>query len=244
MRHHKTIAVSGLAASLLALSAHADLSLTGNGLGIYDSGLNAVWSTDANLLGTFEHSQGAASFIDSIIGVSPTVTDGSGMHTISAADFGTHTPDSFSAGDYGLADWWGAQAFVNYLNSVAYAGYGNWALPANDVAGATGGALGELFYNELGGTPGSLNLSNTPFSNLQNYAYWGSEVAGDPSQAGDLTTIYGFPGYAAKTAMYYVLTIAPVPLPGAFLLFGSALAGLGLLRKRQGLADSSKPSAV
>ena len=147
-----------------ATAAHASLIVpAGNGLVVNDTDLNIAWTQDANLFRT----QAAANpnLVTSIINVTPSVTDGLGAHTMVAADFNTGT---------GTINWWGATAWVNYLNSISYAGESDWRLPTispvngstlnpnvsfdgttdrgfNSAAvNGTASELAHLFYHELG----------------------------------------------------------------------------------------------
>jgi len=83
-----------------------------------------------------------------------------------------------------------AQLWVAALNQNNYLGFNNWSLPATLSTntscgfgasfgyGCSGKAsqLGQLFYKDLGGQPGSTQLSNTAnaalFTNLKPYLYW------------------------------------------------------------------------
>lgn len=135
----------------------------GNSLVVNDTGLNVAWTQDANLFRT----QAAANpnLVTSIISVTPSVTDGLGTHTMVAGDFTTST---------GAMNWYGAKAWVNYLNSISYAGETDWRLPiVSPVNGSTlnptvsfdgttdrgfnsaalnttASELAHLFYHELG----------------------------------------------------------------------------------------------
>ena len=66
---------------------------------------------------------------------------GSGIYKLSSAiDFGSG----------GRVDWWGAQAYVSFLNSIDYAGSSQWVVPTTpDSESSYGymitGQLGQLF---------------------------------------------------------------------------------------------------
>ncbi len=118
---------------LLGLSASAQAALydRGNGL-IYDDQLNVTIMQDANLFKTLAGND--SSLVSNIISANngvihdtANVFDG-GTRTITSADF---TASS------GAMTWWGAQAFIGYLNNINYDGYNDWRLPINspvDVA--------------------------------------------------------------------------------------------------------------
>ncbi len=147
-----------------ATAAHAALIVpAGNGLVVNDTDLNVAWTQDANLFRT----QAAAdpNLVTSIINVTPSVVDGLGTHIMVAADFNSSA---------GTMNWWGANAWVNYLNSISYAGETDWRLPIispvngstlnptvsfdgstdrgfNSAAvNGTASELAHLFYHELG----------------------------------------------------------------------------------------------
>lgn len=162
---HRTMAFS--IAVLVLLSATASQAAlivpVGNSLVVNDTDLDVAWTQDANLFRT----QAAAdpNLVTSIINVTPSVTDGLGTHTMVAGDFTTST---------GAMNWWGANAWVNYLNSISYAGETDWRLPIigpvngstlnpnvsfdgttdrgfNSAAvNGTASELAHLFYHELG----------------------------------------------------------------------------------------------
>lgn len=162
---HRTMALSIAVLVLLsATSSHASLLVpAGNPLVVNDTDLDVAWTQDANLFRT----QTAANpnLVTSIINVTPSVTDGLGTHTMVAGDFNTGT---------GTMNWWGAKAWVNYLNSISYAGETDWRLPIispvngsslnptvsfdgttdrgfNSAAvNGTASELAHLFYHELG----------------------------------------------------------------------------------------------
>ena len=82
----------------------------------------------------------------------------SGIHTLTLSDF------LHGGAIDGKLTWFGAQAWVNYLNVADYQGYSNWRLPTTMDSSASvgypnGGAtnlpvssseLAELFYGQLG----------------------------------------------------------------------------------------------
>lgn len=137
----KTIAATA-ALSMAAVSAQAALSVpAGNSLVVNDSVLQVIWTRDANLFKTQADSYagGAAAFLGAVIDASggriydtPNSLDtpgGSGYHNLTTNDFQTSS---------GTMNWWGAQAWVNYLNSIDYAGTDKWRLPEiNPVNGST-----------------------------------------------------------------------------------------------------------
>ena len=235
-------------ALLLGNSFSASASLTAetsNGVAVvYDSGINAVWTADANLLGTLESQQGTTAVINAIIAANggvihdtPNSGDNNGTYTLSAVDF--------NGSGLGTATWWGAQAFVAYLNSIDYAGKANWALPSTSNQNETGykvtdSQLGELFYNELGGTANNAIPVNALFSNEQSSVYWsGTEYAPRPYTAWDFNTYNGYQIYSnSKGYQYYAWAVSPgnvaaaVPVPSSIWLFVSGVIGLLSLKPR------------
>lgn len=240
---HPMLAVS-LLFSLNILPAEAALTvgISGGENVVYSSISNVTWTGDANLLGTLESSLGYEVLINAIIAASPIIYDtanawdtpaNSGYHTISSSDF-------LSAG---RVSWFGAKAFVTYLNSIKYADSNQWSLPSagNDPQRAynqTSSPLGELFYNELGGKATKVIPNTSYFDNVQNSAYWtGTEFASDPRAAWNFYTHDGIQEYGNKLPHLYAWAITPgnltaVPLPGAVWLFGTGLVGLLVLRRR------------
>jgi hypothetical protein len=210
-------AASMLFLGAIALDAQATLTgYTANGTNfVYNSGTNTTYTADGNLLGTLQNAYGFENVVHAIITSSPTVSNtansfDNGTHQITAADFGAN----------GLVDWWGSNAFVNYLNTTSYGGYNQWRLPdvgANPVFGysLTSGELGELYYTELHAPSyfdtdrqhdGICNngfgttCDTGPFTNVASGAYWyGQEYAANVDKAWVLTVGYGGQGFYTKT---------------------------------------------
>ncbi|MEQ1561057.1 MAG: hypothetical protein ABL933_19265 [Methyloglobulus sp.] len=270
--------VSAAALSMAATSAQAALSVpAGNSLVVNDSSLNIAWTQDANLFKTQANSYagGAAAFVTAVINASggiisdkPNSFDtpaNSGSYNLTASDFNTST---------GNLNFWGAQAWVNYLNNISYAGLTNWRLPQvtpvngnnfvhtlsydgttdrgfnSTLVNGTASELGHMFFelgnlsafNAAGEAQAGSGLTNSgPFSNFQSAPYWtGAEYAfgtttTDFQHAWLFSNANGAQGSGPKNdnTRFYALAVAPVPLPGAVWLMGSAIAGLiGVTRKR------------
>jgi hypothetical protein len=240
MLQEKTLLAASLVFGLASFNAQATLtSETVNGQNlVYDSGNNTTWTQDANLLGTWEGAYQSTSYtniVTAIINASggvihdtPNYYD-NGTYNLTAADFGSG----------GTVDWWAGQALVHYLNTQNYGGSSQWALPTSQWALPTsnGSQLGELFYNELGGTAGS-SIPSGPFSNVQASVYWsGTEYGGDPYGAWLFDTGNGFQHYNVKDNQFYAWAVSPgqvnaVPVPGAVWLFGTGMLGLLGLKRR------------
>ncbi len=244
----KILAGAMLAMGLLgAQVSRASLISVGPGL-VYDNVANVTWSSDANLLGTME--AGNANLISQIIAAVPTIHDtpnsfdnaGPGNYNVSASDFN-------SSG--GPSDWWGAMAFMGYLNSIDYLGHNTWELPTTyDQScfgyNCTNSMLGELFYTALGGTAGHVIPASSLFTNVFYDLYWSStEDASNPGYAWEFTTFNGAQGTLAKNRnrYYYSWAVLPgnagaagpgavVPEPAGLALFGIGLFGVMAVRRR------------
>lgn len=246
----------GLLLSAASLTAHAALvPYTGaDNVGlVYSSVSNVTWTQDANLLGSMEANPNAFGYFNrsdlinaiilansvngmhGLIGDTPNFFDnaGSGLYHLTTADFANN----------GLVTWFGAQAFVGFLNSIDYGGSNQWRLPtAGDNPqfryNQTGSELGQLFYNELAGTAGNSIPNTSTFTNEQADAYWsGTEYAPDPDSAWGFGTDVGIQGFIYKDTQFYAWAVSPgqvnaVPVPGAVWLFGTGLLGwLGAKRR-------------
>lgn len=219
-----------LAAGLLLTAFNAEAALTNYTSDsqslVYSSISNITWTEDANLLSTMIGNMGYNNTVNAII------DSYDSSYSISAADFSNTLP--------GRTTWFGAKAFVGYLNSINYAGSNEWVLPsagANPQSGynQTDGQFGQLFYEELNGTAYS-NIQNTEnFSNEQVYAYWLAEESSPYSW--DFATTNGIQALNSKDHKYYVWAVSPgqvsqVPVPATIWLFGSGLLGLiGVIRR-------------
>ena len=124
--------------------------------------------------------------------------------------------------------------------SFDVAGVTGWRLPDADPAcgnayNCTDSEMGNLFYNVLGNTSGS--LTNTgPFSNVRTGFYWSSMW----SESGGWAFDFG-DGHQAQLPFNYSIyawavqsgDVSTVPVPAAVWLFGSGLLGLvGLARRK------------
>ncbi|NJD08451.1 MAG: DUF1566 domain-containing protein [Methylococcaceae bacterium] len=167
--------VSGIVSRLVLIAAlcvssvaEARLLDIRNGL-ILDVGLGVLWLRDANLFftksGSGLHPETATNLVNDIIEAVPEVLDGQVAHQITSSDFNTSN---------GQMSWWGAQAWVGYLNSIHYKGFDNWRLPIlrpvngtafnytfscdgttdygknNTALNSKASELGHVFYKELG----------------------------------------------------------------------------------------------
>ncbi|MDP8567582.1 Lcl domain-containing protein [Methylophilus aquaticus] len=239
-----TLAAASLALSTFSLNAQA--TLTGYTSGgqdvVYSSVSDVTWTKDANLLGSMIAAD--SSVISKIVAAS-TNNIGSLAYTVSATDFSTTV--------LGRTSWYGANAFISYLNSINYAGSNQWRLPTvvNTTVGfntptngtTAGDELVELFYSELSGTAVSAIPNTATFDNEQSWVYWsGTEYADNPISAWSFGTSVGRQRFSDfKNLQYYAWAVSPgkipavsaVPVPAAAWLFGSGLVGLVGLRRRK-----------
>jgi hypothetical protein len=200
------IPVAALSLALLALTARAALIPVDGGRLVDDTADDTLWVADANLFKTLANAGGdPTAFLQKVIAAAggmvadtPCQWDTpaySGRYTLTVSDFAT---------DSGHLTWYGAQAFIAYLNSIRYLGYSDWRQPVTltpfnellatgtapgDVA-PTSGELSELFYTELGARISngaylnSVNGYGAVFRNLQDSYYYATEGTADPGTAG------------------------------------------------------------
>jgi hypothetical protein len=174
------------------------------------------WTRDGNLLGRWLDNPadvgyaGREQLIAGIIGAS--VHNGEsgkiydsyyGVYSLSNSDFAKI--GDFPGATNGAVTWWGAHAFINYLNSVGYGESHQWRLPSIGEYPLSGFQrsntdFGRLYYSELGrlgccsdaskvqdgygifANNGRQTLDGAvgPFVNVQSAIYWfGEELTGD-----------------------------------------------------------------
>jgi hypothetical protein len=168
--------------------------------------------------------------ITAIINDIGNITDSLGTHTLTTNDFGSN----------GMVNWYGAKAYVDYLNHIHYEGYSTWSLP-------TSRQLATLFITNLGYTyPTSLQDSHNAdyalFSNVQIgsfISYWsGMEtpdffyIYGDTFSFGYGGQYYDLKEFQNFTWIMLPGNVAAVPVPGAIWLFGAGLLSLLRLKRR------------
>lgn len=242
MKMYQTLTGLGLLLGVAAFNAHASLTSyvgAGNVDLVYSSVSDVTWTQDANLFMTLYDAD--YTLVDKIISGIPngnepfglTYNDpGWGMRTVGQGDFTSN----------GLLTWWGAKAFIRYLNIINYGDSNQWRLPtSNAILGynkTAGNELGQLFYSELGGATGRA-IPNTPtFDNEQAYPYLsGTEYAPNLLLAWGLDTYDGNQTVYGKNDYFFVWAVssgqvAAVPMPSAVWLFGMGLMGLLGLKRR------------
>jgi len=252
-------------APLLSFSAHAELVHTAGGLGVYDTVNNVTWTADARLMKSQSagFSGGPSAYVSAVIAASggviqdtPNISNPSGTYVLSVSDFSTNS---------GWMTWWGAKAWVNYLNQINYGGSDSWALPStiddDSVStgypdGATGNSspsssqLAQLFYGGLGQVARTAitsehNGSYALFSQVQSFIYWSdTEYLTSPEKAWGFLSANGGQGHGNKALNLFALAVSPgdiaaTPIPGAVWLLGSGLLGVFGLRRRKAQASLS-----
>lgn len=182
-----------LALVLLASTSRAALVDVGNGL-INHPDANLTWVADADLFKTLAAAD--ANLVSKVVtawtdGPIPTLAGDGSNHAIVVGDFEAAT---------GKMNWYGAQAWANFLRITHYKGYSDWRLPEVGAAslqtnGCTVCVPGDggfavdtsewwrLFFQELGGTANvpiasSNNGSYALFQNIEGNAYWGNSRNG------------------------------------------------------------------
>ncbi|MGZ8242444.1 Lcl domain-containing protein [Methylomagnum sp.] len=243
-RHWSALPLAGLLLNFSAPVA-ADLISHPGGM-VYDTGLGVTWLQDANAF--FTAAETNPSLVADIIAANGGVIHDTPNNYDTPADGGAYT---LSAGDFNTAtghmSWWGAQAWVGYLNSVNHQGYNDWRLPSADPVADVGygntSELGHLFYDELGGVSdqpidATHNGNYSLLSNVESYVYWfATENAAYPGESWVFDTSIGYQDGYVKVSQFGAWVVrtgdvAAVPLPATVWLFGSALTGLCVVRRR------------
>ncbi|MEI8574551.1 DUF1566 domain-containing protein [Methylomonas sp. LW13] len=244
--------ILGVLVGLASTGANATLiPYTSNGVAlVYSSVSDVTWLADANLFDTMETRQIAPSFINSIISDTPYIYDTpnyfDGEYSFPEGNLNPSgrykvTGYDFLAG--GLMTWYGAIAFVNYLNTTNYAGANQWRLPtisdyANQGYSQLDGEIGQLFYKELGGIASQAIPENDYFHSVK-FAYWyGSEYLPNPINSSMFYTYDGAQTNDNKTNHLYSWVVAPgqlseVPLPSALWFLLTGVFSIRLLKFRR-----------
>jgi hypothetical protein len=150
MKIRAAYVAAGMATAISCVSivtpAEAALQDRGGGM-IYDDGLNVTWTQNARLFAAQLATN--PNLVNDIMAVTPTINDPFwGPHAIGADDFQTVND---SNGHVGMMTWFGAKAWVNWLNSKSYGGHTDWRLPnveaVNGSAFVYGPASGGLGFD-------------------------------------------------------------------------------------------------
>ncbi len=247
---------SGLAILTFATGAHA--ALQGRYLGAdtshgydayYDTVLNVTWLADANYANTqYLAAPDQTAFINNIIsGVGGSITSASGVHVLTASDFGGMA--------YGGGDWYAAKAWAMTLNVDGYTG---WSLPSEVGSGSNADPANQLAYNftvNLGLTPTSgssgsnltLSIPGATGGVIKNLNFPGMYWSGTEFTlaSGVANTFVAGPGFDYQGIGGEIdpgftwavhagdIGVATVPLPAAVWLFGSGLLGLVSMARRK-----------
>ena len=209
---------------VVSSSSHAALYDRGNGL-IYDDVLNITWMQDANYAQTSGYAAANAVF---------------------TTVFSQNNIEADGRMGWSAAKTWAAQ--------LEYAGFDDWRLASAGETQFTGyymppsAELGHMFYNNLGNTAGNSILGNVSFTdatpgggtesflNVQSNIYWYREEAAFDHAFAFLTS-NGSSWDQIKWDSSYSWAVrdgdvSTVPVPAAAWLFGSALAGLLVARRK------------
>lgn len=145
--------VAATALTLLLSPAFAEIQVRGPALA-YDTSLNVTWARDTRLFDAVAAQVGGVQALkEEIYRITPTVfelvnltwpSDGIDRTTgqwYQFLDFNwvngnkVFTDFSVDAAGTTTMNWYGANAFVNYLNITGYQGFGDWRLPGMNASG-------------------------------------------------------------------------------------------------------------
>lgn len=244
-----TLLLGALAA--VSFQANAGLIDQGNGT-LFETDKHLAWTQNGNLFHDLALSN--PNLVSDVINVvGGQITDADGSHSLNGTDFNTAA---------GTLDWYGAQAWVQYLNSVNYGGLQSWRLPS--LAPANGSSFdfsfsydgstdygynhsaasnewGHLFYGELGnlayydtsGNPQTpYGLLNTAPFSNLSPVVYWTGTDADTGTAWYFSSTDGLQSQFDKTTQYAVVAVADVPEPASLSLLLVGL--LGFVRKGRG----------
>ena len=144
-------------------------------------------------------------------------------------------------------------AAVAWTDQLTLGGYTDWSLPTTVPAlsgdNQKGSQMGNLFYTQLGGVAGTdiattHNANYDLFKNVKNSVYLSSsEYAPNPNnyswtfytENGNQYGNYKGNEFYAWAVRSGDVSVAAVPVPGAFWLFGSAMIGLMGFKRRSSI---------
>ena len=244
----RTLRAGAFVFALVAMTtvAQADVISVDNGQLVNDTVANVTWAANASLFKTMAgQSTNTTTFVNTIISDSGgQIVSGSGTYSLTSADFNLTD---------GTMDWYGAEAWINYLNKTSYLSYSNWRLPTSsatattsDTPTTTSSELAELLIGELGGQynvgiTATHNANYSLFSGFQSDSqlganiYWSGTEYKNASAAWSFATWEDSQDYNGKADFFNVLPVmsgqvpvapAAAPEPSALCLMGGGLLGL------------------
>lgn len=227
---------------IVSFNAQATLSsytVNGEDL-VYSSESNVTWTKDGNLLGSMIANQGFEKVVNDILSVSPVITSTPNYSDNYTGSYTLTINNDFMSN--GRVSWFGAMAFINYLNYIKFAGNDQWRLPTqatiilgtNSPSNGTteGNEFSELFYTELNGSANSAFPSSTLFYNQQSFVYWsGTEFPSNASYAWYFNTTDGDLYITFKDTNFYAWAVntGQITTVSETDSVAMLLAGLGVL---------------
>lgn len=185
---------------------------------VYSSISDVTWTKNGNLLQTMIADSDFNTVVNAVIAANAGTPIGSLPYTLTASDFSSD----------GTTSWYGAMAYVNYLNQINYAGSSDWRLPTvidigNDgcnldfdggtdcgyktvTNGTTPGyEMAELYYSELGAEPfcgsrcsAAYGIQSPLFTDTEFFYWSGTEIVPFPDNVFIFFASYGFQQDSAK----------------------------------------------
>ena len=232
----KPLPAALLLAGFSLSTAHAALVVpAGNPLVVNDTDMDIAWTQDANLFKTMAATD--PGLVSKIAAVTPVYND---------AYFGPVTIDAshFDAGGGGMT-WFGGLAWVNYLNSISYAGVTGWRLPI--VTPVNGSSFNDDYstdgstdygYNTTAVNATASELAHVYYNELGNLGY--SDTSGIP-QAGYGVTNQG-PFQNLENSVYWSGTeFAPDPVGALLFNAGYGYQGFGIHKYLQFVGWAVRP---
>jgi hypothetical protein len=234
-------AAAVLTLALLSTSAHAALVERLGGLAYYDDVLDITWLADANYARTSGFDDDGRMTWDQAMHWAENLVfqgyDDWRVPTLFPVDGAVLSADRFST------------------NGTTDFGYGATGLGWVNSSGAIASEMGWMYYANLGNLgrcspgnnsvclePPNFGLKNVgPFVGIADAPYWTNQNYNDSSawvfefaggSQGPISKNATDPNYAWAVRDGDV-GLAPIPIPAAVYLFGSALAGLGMLRPKR-----------
>lgn len=236
MKNHKTsnaqiFSTLLLFSSLFCTSSQASLADIGNGL-IYDDVSNVTWISDGyaftNNIASTTSTPTADPYTGPLLGVVVTPPLGD-AHTIAANDLSYQI-------DLGrwVGSWWAATAWADgYTYQYGSQTLSDWRLPTSAEAqslitqlGSGSGAkppfvwVPPFYWTSTQTSATNVDVARPLFGTINNFTLMNGSV---PRYSNVLAVVPG--------------NVAPVPVPAAAWLFGSALAGFGMIGRRRGKAS-------